>query len=92
MTGAVAVDQLEVIERLGWRRRFFPSAGIRSDYAELLDHSGRVIQRVPILDRESVMFGPVDPSVRNVRARIVSTGAMPATFTVWMDRTGLVSP
>lgn len=39
-TGAVAADQLDLLDRLGWTRTMFPSAGVPSGGVEYAFESG----------------------------------------------------
>jgi hypothetical protein len=60
--GAVAADQLDLLERLTWRRRFFPGADIGArwpfhwTHVEVLDIYGNVAGRAPFT-RAPSQFG-----------------------------------
>lgn len=49
--GAVAADQLELIERLGWKRKLFPGWSRPGElWVHLIDQQGAIVGRAPCVD------------------------------------------
>ena len=83
--GVVAADQLELVERLGWKRRFFPGATLLGERADWLWRSVR--QRGP-----SVIHVTSEDALSEVVRAFGGEFATdrPATEHLWASRAGAV--
>lgn len=58
VAGAVAADQIEIIDRLSWRRRFFGSADVRGRAAVLVNGEWRVLESHRTADGHRAWYEP----------------------------------